>query len=149
MCESNLLEWWLIYFDHVSQHWLYHLLTEQKLQSVISKRCNFCPLRNRTTCVSSINTHFSSVTLSAPLLASLRTRMGLQKDSWDKREQSHTNHTFNHLEMENGGKKIESSLKPILYATQSRQPWVMLYLKQLLSKSTTAKQIWVIIFLLK
>ncbi len=52
--------------------------------------------------------------------------------------------------MENGGGGgVESSFKPILYATQSRQPWVMLYLKQLLSKSTTAKQIWVIIFLLK
>lgn len=36
-----------------------------------------------------------------------------------------------------------------LCATQSWQPRAMLYLKQLLSKSTSAKQIWVIIFLLK
>lgn len=79
--------------------------------SVILERCNFCPLRSWTARFSSINTHFSSVTLSAPLLASLRTWAGLREDSRDKREQSHTNHTFNHLEMENGGEKNRESFQ--------------------------------------
>ncbi len=113
------------------------------------ERCNFCPLRSWTTHVSSINTHFSSVTLRAPLLASLRTRAGLREDSRDKREQSHTNHTLIIWRWKMVGGGVESRFQnPSSTPLNPGSPGSCCIWNNTV-QSTTAKQIWVIIFLLK